>query len=64
MNPSAKPAPAEKPASCLACQPILNKDEKVVGYERLFGESAEEKQTSSDFEGGTRSIIDTLNIMA
>ena len=63
MNPSAKTAPAEKPASCLARQPILNKDEKVVGYELLFGESAGEKQTPSDVEGGTRSIIDTLNVM-
>jgi len=30
MNPSAKTAPAEKPASCLTRQPILNKDEKVL----------------------------------
>ena len=63
MNPSAKTAPAEKPTSCLARQPILNKDEKVLGYELLFRESAKEERFSSDFDGGTRSIIDTLNIM-
>jgi EAL and modified HD-GYP domain-containing signal transduction protein len=63
MNPSATIALTEKPASCLARQPILTKDEKVMGYELLFGESAEEKRTSSDVEGGTRSIIDTLNVM-
>jgi c-di-GMP-related signal transduction protein len=63
MNTSAKTAPAEKPGSCLARQPILNKDEKVLGYELLFRESLEEDRFSSNFEGGTRSIIDTLNVM-
>ncbi|MBZ5685149.1 MAG: HDOD domain-containing protein [Acidobacteriia bacterium] len=63
MNASVKTAPAEKPGSCLARQPILNKDEKVLGYELLFRESLEENQFNSDFEGGTRSIIDTLNVM-
>jgi len=63
MNTSAKTAPAEKPGCCLARQPILNKDEKVLGYELLFRESPEENRFNSDFEGGTRSIIDTLNVM-
>jgi len=63
MNMSAKPAPAPKPCDCLARQPILNKDEKVLGYELLFRESINEEHFSSDFEGGTRSIVDTLNIM-
>lgn len=63
MNTSAKTAPAEKPGSCLARQPILNKDEKVLGYELLFRESLEENRFNSDFDGGTRSIIDTLNVM-
>jgi hypothetical protein len=63
MSSSAKTAPAEKPASCLARQPILNKDEKVVGYELLFRESPDENRFNSDFESGTRSIIDTLNVM-
>lgn len=63
MNTAAKPASAEKPTPCLARQPILNKDEKVLGYELLFRESADENRFTSDFEGGTRSIIDTLNVM-
>ena len=63
MNESAKTAPAEKPGSCLARQPILNKDEKVQSYELLFRESAEEDRFNADFEGGRRSIIDTLNVM-
>lgn len=63
MSASVKTAPAEKPGSCLARQPILNKDEKVQGYELLFRDSIEEERFNSDFEGGTRSIIDTLNVM-
>ena len=63
MNSSAKTAPAEKPSPCLARQPILDKDEKVLGYELLFRESAEDNRFNSDYEGGTRSIIDTLNVM-
>ena len=63
MTTAGKTAPAEKPTPCLARQPILNKDEKVLGYELLFRESQEENRFNSDYEGGTRSIIDTLNIM-
>ena len=63
MQTSAKPVAAGKPTDCLARQPILNQDEKVLGYELLFRESAEEDRFSSNFDCGTRSIIDTLNIM-
>ena len=63
MNTAVKTAPSEKPGSCLARQPILNKDEKVLGYELLFRENPTEDRFNSDFEGGTRSIIDTLNVM-
>ena len=63
MNPSAKAIPGEKPSHCLARQPILNKEEKVLGYELLFRQSADENRFESDFDGGTRSIIDTLNVM-
>ena len=63
MNTSAKTASAEKPGACLARQPILNKDEKVLGYELLFRESPEDDRFNADFEAGTRSIIDTLNVM-
>ena len=63
MNTAVKTAPSEKPSSCLARQPILSKDEKVLGYELLFCESPREDGFNADFEGGTRSIIDTLNVM-
>jgi c-di-GMP-related signal transduction protein len=63
MNTAVKTAPSEKPSSCLARQPILSKDEKVLGYELLFRENPVEDRFNADFEGGTRSIIDTLNVM-
>lgn len=63
MNTSAKPAPAPQSSDCLARQPILSREEKVLGYELLFRETAEENRFSSDYDGGTRTIIDTLNIM-
>jgi len=63
MNSSVKAAPAEKPTPCLARQPILDKDEKVLGYELLFRENPEDNRFNSGYEVGTRSIIDTLNIM-
>ena len=63
MNTSAKPASVPQPTDCLARQPILSREEKVLGYELLFRETAEENRFSSDYDGGTRSIIDTLNIM-
>ena len=63
MNIAVKTAPSEKPSSCLARQPIRSKDEKVLGYELLFRESPQEDRFNADLEGGTRSIIDTLNVM-
>jgi len=63
MTAAGKAAPAEKPTPCLARQPILNKDEKVLGYELFFRENPEENRFNSDYEEGTRSIIDTLNVM-
>jgi hypothetical protein len=39
MNTALKTSSSEKPSSCLARQPILSKDEKVLGYERLFRDS-------------------------
>jgi EAL and modified HD-GYP domain-containing signal transduction protein len=63
MNTAVKTAPSEKPGSCLARQPILDKDEKVLGYELLFRDNPTEDRFNSDFEGGTRSIIDTLDVM-
>ena len=59
----ANPAPAPQSSDSLARQPILNKDEKVLGYELLFRESAQDERSSSRLDGGTRTIIDTLNVM-
>jgi c-di-GMP phosphodiesterase len=56
-------APAEKPIPFLARQPILTRDEKVLGYELLFRDSPDDRQSHSDVESGTNSIIDTLNVV-
>lgn len=56
-------APAEKPTPCLARQPILTQDEKVLGYELLFREGPDEKGFQSNEENATNSIIDTLNVI-
>ena len=63
MNPPGQAAPAMKPSPCLARQPILTEDEKVIGYELLFRESPEDNRFSSDAESATSSTIDTLNVM-
>jgi c-di-GMP-related signal transduction protein len=58
-------APTPKPGStaCIARQPILTEDQKVVGYELFFRERGEEQRFSSDGETATSSIIDTLNLI-
>ena len=56
-------APAEKPTPCLARQPILTKDEKVLGYELLFREAPDERHFHSNVETATTSIIDTLEVV-
>jgi EAL and modified HD-GYP domain-containing signal transduction protein len=56
-------APAKQPDSCLARQPILTKDEKVLGYELLFREGPDDRHTGSDLEIATCSTIDTLNVI-
>jgi len=62
MNPPGQ-APAPKPSPCLARQPILTQDEKVLGYELLFRESPEDNHFTSDAETATGSLIDTLDVM-
>lgn len=54
---------AKKPSSCIARQPILTRDEKVLGYELFFRESYDDVHFSSDFETATSNTIDTLNVM-
>ena len=62
MSTPGRAVPAEKSRPSLARQPILTKDEKVMGYELLFRESSEERFTS-DAENAASHIIDTLNIL-
>ena len=63
MIAAGRPAPAKTSTSCLARQPILNKDEKVIGYELFFRENAEDNRFTSDGDRATGSAIDTLNVV-
>lgn len=66
MNPmmtSSGKAVAETPHPWLARQPILTRDEKVLGYELLFRENHEDTHFHSDRENATFSMIDTLNVI-
>jgi c-di-GMP-related signal transduction protein len=55
-------AAIEKPVHCVARQPILAADEKVLGYELLFRQGPEDENLIiSDVESVTCAIIDTLN---
>ncbi len=65
MGTQAQPAPAEKPGSCIARQPILAADESVIGYELLFRDSPEERRFTAhaDADHATRAAIDTLNLI-
>jgi c-di-GMP-related signal transduction protein len=56
-------APAKKPNPWLARQPILTKDEKMLGYELLFRENPEDDRFASDGESATCCIVDTLNVV-
>jgi len=53
--------PVEKPSPCIARQPILTADEKVLGYELLFREDPEQNRFVSDGESATSATIDTLD---
>ena len=56
-------AAADKPNPWLARQPILEKDDKVIGYELLFRETADDSRFNSDFDSATSSTISTLNVI-
>lgn len=56
-------APATKPSPWLARQPILTREEKVLGYELLYREDHDNNCTTADPDGATCSIIDTLNVI-
>jgi len=56
------PAPVtETPTPCIARQPILTADEKVVGYELFFREGPAARRFKSDVESATSATIDALN---
>jgi EAL and modified HD-GYP domain-containing signal transduction protein len=59
----AQAAPVEKPAPCIARQPILTADENVVGYELFFREDREQRRFTSDADSATSAAIDTLNLV-
>ncbi len=63
MGIQAQAAPVEKPAPCIARQPILTADESVVGYELFFREDREQRRFSSDADSATSAAIDTLNLV-
>jgi c-di-GMP-related signal transduction protein len=63
MSATGTSIPAPKTSPCLARQPILTREEKVLGYELLFREGPDDRFFGSDAESGTCSTIDTLNVM-
>ncbi len=63
MSSSPKAVSAARSSPCLARQPILDREEKVLGYELLFRENQEDTQFASDCENATCSTIDTVNVM-
>lgn len=63
MGTKAQASPVEKPSPCIARQPILTADEKVVGYELFFREGHDERRFASDSESATSATIDTLNLV-
>ena len=63
MGIKAQAASVEKPARCIARQPILTADESVVGYELFFREDREQRRFLSDADSATSTAIDTLNLV-
>jgi c-di-GMP-related signal transduction protein len=56
-------AAVEKPAPCIARQPILTADENVVGYELFFREDREERRFTADADRATSAAIETLSLV-
>jgi len=63
MGTQAQADPAAKTSPCIARQPILTKDECVLGYELLFRQSSEEQRSTSDADSATSATIDTLSVI-
>jgi c-di-GMP-related signal transduction protein len=53
----------EKASPCIARQPVLTADEKVVGYELFFREGLGQNRFTSDVESATSTTIDALNMV-
>jgi c-di-GMP-related signal transduction protein len=62
MCPQAQATP-DKASPCIARQPILTRDDEVVGYELFFRENQEEERFTSDSDGATSVMIDSLSVM-
>jgi c-di-GMP-related signal transduction protein len=54
---------AEKTSPCIARQPILTKDEDVLGYELFFHQGQEESRFTSAANEATSATIDALSVM-
>ncbi len=63
MGTCAQSTSIEKPSPCIARQPILTADEKVVGYELFFREAQGQNRFTSDAESATSTTIDALNMV-
>jgi len=53
----------EKDSPCIARQPILTAEEKVVGYELFFREGPKQSRFASDAEIATSATLDALNMV-
>ena len=63
MRSQAQTPSIEAPSPCIARQPILTADEKVVGYELFFRERPGQDRFTSDVESATSATIDALNMV-
>ncbi|MGO8983805.1 MAG: EAL and HDOD domain-containing protein [Terriglobales bacterium] len=63
MRSQAQTPSIEAPSPCIARQPILTADEKVVGYELFFRERPGQDRFTSDVENATSATIDALNMV-
>ncbi len=63
MTMTAHALAAEKPAPCLARQPILAKDEKVIGYEVLFRETPASPESTSSPDPASFGAVDALKAL-
>jgi c-di-GMP-related signal transduction protein len=63
MGTHAQPASREQSVPYVARQPILDGDEKVLGYELVFQRSPQARGFATDVESETCAIIDTLNVI-